>query len=169
MNPSILLSTTPSTPHPKALLLTPLLPPTTQLRLCSINLRRRRYKISTIRSQSDQSVTSDAKPNVFGEKRELTGVQSLVDGMSPPVRIASSVLVVAAAVAAGYGLGSRFGGFRYAGLGGAVVVGAAGAGAAYALNSNVPDVAAANLHNYVVGCGDPGLVKKEDIEAIANK
>ncbi|KAL8531252.1 hypothetical protein ACS0TY_008035 [Phlomoides rotata] len=169
MNPSILLSTTPSTPHPKTLLLTPLLPSTPQLRLSSISLRRHRYKISTIRSQSDQSLTSDAKPNVFGEKRELTGVQSLVDSMSPPVRIASSVLVVAAAVAAGYGLGSRFGGFRNAGLGGAVVVGAAGAGAAYALNSCVPDVAAANLHNYVVGCGDPGLVKKEDIEAIANK
>lgn len=169
MNPSILLSTTPSTPHPKTLLLTPLLPSTTQFHLSSINLRRRRYKISSIRSQSDQSLTSDVKPNVFGEKRELTGVQSLVDAMSPPVRIASAVLVVAAAAAAGYGVGSRFGGFRNAGLGGAVVFGAAGAGAAYAMNSCVPDVAAANLHNYVVGCGDPGSVKKEDIEAIANK
>ncbi|GFP97345.1 protein tic110 chloroplastic [Phtheirospermum japonicum] len=131
--------------------------------------RHHRYKISTIRSSSDRASTSLAKPDVFGEKRELTGVQSLVDAMSPPVRIASSALIVAAAVAAGYGIGSRFGGSRNAALGGAVVVGAVGAGAAYALNSCVPQVAAVNLHNYVVGCDDLGAIKKEDIDAIANK
>ncbi|CAI9776508.1 unnamed protein product [Fraxinus pennsylvanica] len=105
----------------------------------------------------------------LGGKRELTGVKSLVDAMSPPIRIAGSALIFAAAVAAGYGLGSRFGGSRNAGLGGAVALGAAGAGAAYAVNSCVPEVAAANLHNYVVSCDDPRAVKKEAIEAIANK
>ncbi|KAK3024369.1 hypothetical protein RJ639_043273 [Escallonia herrerae] len=89
--------------------------------------------------------------------------------MSPPVRLASSVIVFAGAVAAGYGLGLRFGGSRSAGLGGAVALGAAGAGAAYALNSSVPEVAAVSLHNYVAGFDDPAALKKEDIESIANK
>ncbi|KAK4483071.1 hypothetical protein RD792_010247 [Penstemon davidsonii] len=163
MNPTILLTTNPSSPHPTLLLFTPFLTASAPLRLSSAPLRRHRYKISPIRSSSVNTA------EVFGEKRELTGVQSLVDAVSPPVRIAGSAIVFAAAVAAGYGLGARFGGSRNAGLGGAVVVGAAGAGAAYALNSCVPQVAAANLHNYVVGCDDPGAVKKEDIEAIANK
>ncbi|KAL0389113.1 UNVERIFIED_CONTAM: protein, chloroplastic [Sesamum calycinum] len=168
MKPSVLLTTTPSSPHPKTLFFTPFLSSTTALRRSSTHLRRDRCKISRIRSSGEPSASA-VKPDVFGEKRELTGLQSLVDAMSPPIRIASSVLIVAAAVGAGYGLGSRFGGSRNAGLGGAVVVGAAGAGAAYALNACVPDVAAANLHNYVVGCDDPGAIKKEDIEAIANK
>lgn len=50
-----------------------------------------------------------------------------------------------------------------------MAIGAAGGAAAYALNACVPEVAAANLHNYVAGCDDPGAVKKEDIEEIANK
>lgn len=89
--------------------------------------------------------------------------------MSPAVRLATSALILAGTVAAGYGLGSRLGGSRNAALGGAVALGAAGAGAAYALNSCVPDVAATNLHNYVVGLDDPLAVKKEEIEGIANK
>lgn len=90
--------------------------------------------------------------------------------MSPPVRIASSALIFAAAIAAGYGLGSKFGGgSRSVAVGGAVALGAAGAGAAYALNSCVPEVAAVNLHNYVADFDDPTALKKEDIEAIANK
>ncbi|CAA0838115.1 Protein TIC110- chloroplastic [Striga hermonthica] len=89
--------------------------------------------------------------------------------MPSPVRIAGTVLVVAAAAAGGYGLGSRLVRSRNAALGGAVLVGAAGAGAAYALNSCVPEVAAAGLRNYVVGCDDPWAIKKEEIDAIANK
>ncbi|KAJ8554270.1 hypothetical protein K7X08_024948 [Anisodus acutangulus] len=90
--------------------------------------------------------------------------------MSPPVRIATSALVFAGAIAAGYGLGVRFGGgSRNAGLGGAIALGAAGAGAAYALNSCVPEVAAINLHNYVADFEDPDALNKQDIEAIANK
>lgn len=88
--------------------------------------------------------------------------------MSPAVRLASSVVVVAGAVAAGYGLGLRIGGTRNASLGGAVVLGAAGAGAVYALNSSVPEIAALSLHNYVAG-SDPGALKKEDIESIASR
>lgn len=106
---------------------------------------------------------------MFGGKRELSGIQALVDSMSPPIRIASSAIIFAGAVAAGYGLGFRFGGSRNAGLGGAVALGAAGAGAAYALNACAPEVAAVNLHNYVAGCDDPAALKKEDIDAIANK
>ncbi|CAN4115765.1 unnamed protein product [Withania somnifera] len=89
--------------------------------------------------------------------------------MSPPIRIASSALVFAGAIATGYGLGLRFGGSRNAGVAGAIALGAAGAGAAYALNSCAPEVAAINLHNYVADFDDPAVLKKEDIEAIANK
>lgn len=105
---------------------------------------------------------------MFGGKKELSAFQSIVDSMSPAVRLASSVVVVAGAVAAGYGLGLRIGGNRNASLGGAVVLGAAGAGAVYALNSSVPEVAAVSLHNYVAG-SDLGALKKEDIESIADR
>lgn len=89
--------------------------------------------------------------------------------MSPTVRIASSALIFAGAIAAGYGLGSKFGGSRNVAMGGAVALGAAGAGMAYALNSCVPEVAAVNLHNYVADFDDPAALNKGDIEAIANK
>ncbi|KAL6508995.1 hypothetical protein OROHE_021554 [Orobanche hederae] len=145
------------------------LPPTSPRRLSAAHIRCRRYRVSTIISSSDRASASVVKPDVFGEKREFTGVQSLIDAMSPPIRMASSALIVAVAVAAGYGLGSRFGGSRNVAIGGVVVVGAAGAGAAYALNSCVPEVAAVNLHNYVVGCDDPGTINKGDIDSIANK
>ncbi|XP_051113246.1 protein TIC110, chloroplastic [Andrographis paniculata] len=160
-----------TTAQPRVLFFSPFLHPSAPLLRSSARLcrRRRRYKVSLIRALSDQPSASAAKPDVFGEKRELTGVQSVVDALSPPVRIVGSALIVAAAAAAGYGLGSRLGGSRNAAVGGAVVVGAAATGAAYAVNSCVPEVAAVNLHNYVVGCGDPGAVKKEDVEAIANK
>lgn len=105
---------------------------------------------------------------MFGGKKELSAFQSVVESMSPAVRLASSVVVVAGAVAAGYGLGLRIGGNRNASLGGAVVLGAAGAGAVYALNSSVPEIAAVSLHNYVAG-SDPGALKKEDIESIASR
>ncbi|XAR58858.1 hypothetical protein NMG60_11014424 [Bertholletia excelsa] len=137
------------------------------------NNSRHRYRISTVRCCSpavtDQPVTSSVSYDVFGGKKEFTGIQSLVEGISPPVRLVSSALIVLAAAAAGYGLGARFGASRNAALGGAVALGAAGAGAAYAMNSCVPDVAAVVLHNYVASCDDPISLKKEDIEGIANK
>lgn len=83
--------------------------------------------------------------------------------------MATSAIIVAGAVAAGYGLGFRFGRSRNAALGGAVALGVAGGAAAYALNACAPQVAAVNLHNYVAGFDDPALLKKEDIESIANK
>ncbi|CAA2959433.1 TIC110, chloroplastic isoform X1 [Olea europaea subsp. europaea] len=136
MNPSILLAN-----HHTTLFTPTLKPAGIPPGLSSTRFRRYRYTISTVRASSleQNPSTISAFPSsvavnsdVFGEKRELTGVQYLVDVMSPPIRIAGSALVFAAAVAAGYGLGSRFGGSRNAGLGGAVAFGAAGAGAAYA-------------------------------------
>lgn len=85
------------------------------------------------------------------------------------MRLASSVLLVAAASAAGFGLGSRFGGNRNVAIGAAVALGAAGGAAAYSLNSCVPEVAATNLHNYVAQCHDPLELNKEEILAIANR
>ncbi|XP_010256257.1 PREDICTED: protein TIC110, chloroplastic-like [Nelumbo nucifera] len=133
--------------------------------------RRRRYRVSLIRS-SVADATESREPinsSVFGGKKELSGVQLLVDGLSPSVRLASSVVIVAGALAAGYGLGYRIGGTRNAGLGGAIAFGAAGGAAAYALNSCVPEVAAVNLHNFVADHDDPTTLKKEDIEGIAKR
>lgn len=138
-------------------------------------LKRHRFRVSKLRCSADQSSSttssgsSSSSADVFGGPRELSGVQSLVESLSPPVRIASSVLLVAAASAAGYGLGSRFGGSRNVAIGAAVALGAAGGAAAYGLNSCVPEVAATNLHNYVAQCDDPLALNKEDILAIANR
>lgn len=177
MNPSILLTQQSSSPHP-TILFTPFLnhrPLKITTKFLTFNHRRHRYscrapavRCSASSSSVDQPSTTTPVSDVFGGKKELSAFQSLVDSMSPAVRLASSVVVVAGAVAAGYGLGLRIGGTRNASLGGAVVLGAAGAGAVYALNSSVPEIAALSLHNYVVG-SDPGALKKEDIESIASR
>ncbi|GAB4824285.1 hypothetical protein Ancab_007172 [Ancistrocladus abbreviatus] len=147
---------------------------------------RHRYRVSSVRCSSGQPISAPAptpaptptptpRPTpavsfqVFGDNKELSGIQSLVDSLSPPVRLASSVLIVAGALAAGYGLGFRIGGSRNAGLGGALALGAAGGAAVYALNSSVPEVAAINLHNFVAECDDPLALKKEDIEGISKR
>lgn len=143
----------------------------TPLRLTPKFYLKRRIQSTVISSSSAslQHKPTSVNPDVFGGKKELSPIQSLVDAMSPPIRIASSALIFAAAIAAGYGLGLRFGGSRNAGLGGAIAFGAAGAGAAYALNSCAPQVAAINLHNYVADFDNPAALNKEDIESIANK
>uniref|UniRef100_A0A1U7Y3R6 Protein TIC110, chloroplastic-like n=1 Tax=Nicotiana sylvestris TaxID=4096 RepID=A0A1U7Y3R6_NICSY len=180
MNPSLLLTTNqPSVNPTTTTFLSPFLNPTPLRFTRKISQKRRHYRynygLSTVRSSASSvpdkppSSSISVKPDVFGGKKELSTIQSLVDAMSPPIRIASSALVFAGAVAAGYGLGVRFGGSRNAGVGGAIALGAAGAGAAYALNSCVPEVAAINLHNYVADFEDPAALNKEDIDAIANK
>lgn len=169
MNPS-LLSTNQPCVNTNTSFLSPFLNPT-PLRLTHKIYLKRRHQ-STVRSSAsvpDKPTSNSVNTDVFGGKNELSPIQSLVDAMSPPIRIASSALVFAGAIAAGYGLGLRFGGSRNAGVGGAIALGAAGAGAAYALNSCAPEVAAINLHNYVADFDDPAALKKEDIEAIANK
>ncbi|XP_027369035.1 protein TIC110, chloroplastic-like isoform X1 [Abrus precatorius] len=127
--------------------------------------KRRRFRVSLPRCSSDAASSSPPERT----PKDLKGIEVLVDKLSPPVRLATSAVIVAGAVAAGYGLGSRFRGSRYAALGGAVAIGAAGGAAAYALNASAPQVAAVNLHNYVAAFDDPSKLKKEDIEAIANK
>ncbi|XP_059429529.1 protein TIC110, chloroplastic [Corylus avellana] len=173
MNPSTLFAS-PSTPH-RSVLYSPFLNPL-PLRFTThskkLTLKRRLSRASINSSAEDQSAPSTSPPppnNVFGGKRELTGIQPLVATLSPPIRLASSALILGAAIAAGYGLGSRFGKSQTAALGGAVVLGAAGGAAGYALNACAPDVATADLHNYVAGHSDPRAVKKEDIETIAKK
>ncbi|KAJ7964287.1 TIC110 protein, chloroplastic [Quillaja saponaria] len=180
MNPSTLI--TPSSSQHRSFLGTPFL---NRNLLCipkdSTLSNRRRFRVSVTRNSStsaDQpspsteqltTSTASATPSVFGSEKELKGIEILVDKLSPPVRLASSVVIIAGAVAAGYGLGTRFGGNRNAALGGAVALGAAGGAAAYALNACGPQVAAVNLHNYVAGVDDPAAVKKEEIESIAQK
>ncbi|KAL5102264.1 hypothetical protein RYX36_006591 [Vicia faba] len=155
MNPSTLK---PSHSHPSVLLPSP----------SPLRTQRRRFRVSLPRCSSETNNPSSSSPPQRPPK-ELTGVEILVDKLSSPARLATSAVIVAGAVAAGYGLGSRFGGNRNAALGGAVALGAAGGAAAYALNAAAPQVAAVNLHNYVAGFDDPSILTKEDIEVIANK
>ncbi|CAI8585954.1 unnamed protein product [Vicia faba] len=155
MNPSTLK---PSHSHPSVLLPSP----------SPLRTQRRRFRVSLPRCSSETNNPSSSSPPQRPPK-ELTGIEILVDKLSSPARLATSAVIVAGAVAAGYGLGSRFGGNRNAALGGAVALGAAGGAAAYALNAAAPQVAAVNLHNYVAGFDDPSILTKEDIEVIANK
>ncbi|XP_057725293.1 protein TIC110, chloroplastic [Arachis stenosperma] len=159
MNPSTL---TPSSSR-SLLSPSPFLQPTT------LNHQRRRFRVSFPRCSDDRTSSSSSPPPPSKPQRDLKGLEVLVDKLSPPVRLATSAVIVAGAVAAGYGLGTRFGGSRTAALGGAVALGAAGGAAAYALNASAPQVAAVNLHNYVAGIDDPSKLKKEDIEGIANR
>ncbi|KAL8129877.1 hypothetical protein V2J09_019032 [Rumex salicifolius] len=179
MNSSIFTTSSPS-PNPP-LLFSSFLPPTSlSLNLSSALPKRRRYRVSSLRCSSsiaEHPVSAASPPpsqppvpaDVFGGRRELTGIQSVAGSLSPPVRLAGSVVVVAAALAAGYGLGLRIGRNQNAAYGGALALGAAAGGAAYALNSCVPEVAAANLHNFVADCEDPLALTKEDIDGIAKK
>ncbi|PIA59620.1 hypothetical protein AQUCO_00400483v1 [Aquilegia coerulea] len=124
---------------------------------------------STNDSDSVEQSVSVNKPNLFGGKKELSGIQLLVDNLSPSIRIATSIVIFAASIVAGYGLGYKVGGNKNTGIGGAVAIGAAGSAAVYALNSCVPDVAAVNLHNFVASYDDPTALKSEDIEGIAKR
>lgn len=173
MNPSTLLASHFSTnraPSSSSLLNPlPLRTPT------SFNLhKRRQFRVSIPRSSSEVtedgvSSSSPSTVDIFGGKKELTGVQPVVKLLPPSLRLATSAIVVAGAVAAGYGLGLQFGKSRNAALGGAAALAAASGAAVYSLNSCVPEVAAVDLHNYVAEFDDPKNVKKEEIENIATK
>ncbi|PRQ34724.1 putative protein TIC110 [Rosa chinensis] len=171
MNPSTLLAPSSSTPQ-RSILQSQFLNPIPLRATTSATVPRRRFRVSFPRNSAAQSdgATSPPPPtDVFGGKRELSGVQPLVEKLSPPLRLVTSAIVFAGAVAAGYGLGLRVGKTQNTALGGAVVLGAAGGAAVYALNASAPAVAAVDLHNYVAGRDDPRAVKKEDVEGIAKK
>lgn len=107
---------------------------------------------------------------MFGGRRELTGLQPLVEALPPAARTAAELAVAAAAVAAGYGIGLRVGGgSRAVAVAGAAVLGAASVAGAAAVNSVVPEVAAVGLHNYVADHDDPTNLENAEVEAIANK
>ncbi|KAG2324041.1 hypothetical protein Bca52824_006769 [Brassica carinata] len=162
MNPTAINA--PISPSPRSPLLSHFLTPS-PLRLSKTQSpARRRYRASFPRC----AATSSEQPPV-SNKRELTGLQPIVEKMTPPVRLATSAVVLAASLATGYGLGLRLAGSRNIALGGAAVAGAAGGAVVYALNSAVPEVAAIGLHNYVAEFEDPASVTKEDIEKIASR
>ncbi|KAI4307577.1 hypothetical protein L6164_030749 [Bauhinia variegata] len=174
MNPSPLIASPSSSSRQSSLLGSPFLNPTPLYFTRNSTLsNRRRFRISVPRcssaSSEQPSTSTPAAPSLTKTTKELKGIEVLVDKLSPPVRLASSAIIFAGAVDAGYGLGSRFGGSRNAALGGAVALGAAGGATAYALNACARQVAAVNLHNYVAGFDDPAKVTKEEIESIANR
>ncbi|KAF9594954.1 hypothetical protein IFM89_035524 [Coptis chinensis] len=173
MNLSLQITSPTSTPHP---LLFPhfINPSLHRIKISNPKNRNFRYRLSITRNstpqqQQQQISTNNNNQNVFGGKKELSGIQILVDSLSPSIRLASSVVIVAGAIAAGYGLGFKFGGNRNTGLGGALALGAASSAAVYGMNSCVPDVAAVNLHNYVAGFDDPTELDNQDVVKIAER
>lgn len=175
MNPSLAAAiNAPISPSPRSPLLSHFLTPLPHRFPKSECLTRRRYRVSFPRNSaasSDQVLVSTQAKNsdVHGNKKELTGLQPIVEKMTPPVRLVTSAVVLAASLATGYGLGLRLAGSRNIALGGAAVAGAAGGAVVYALNSAVPEVAAISLHNYVAEFEDPAAVTKEDVEKIADR
>ncbi|EEC67227.1 hypothetical protein OsI_34144 [Oryza sativa Indica Group] len=103
-----------------------------------LSLRGRRRRVGVVCA----AVSSGEE--VFGGRRELAGVQPMVEALPPVERAVVELAVVAAAAAAG-------------------VSGSA------AVNSAVPGVAAAGLHNYVAGSDDPTKLESSEVEAIASK
>lgn len=173
MNPSLITAVNaPISPSPRSPLLCHFLTPS-PLRLSqSQSPSRRRYRVSFPRcaaTSSEQPLVSTKKSDVHGNKKELTGLQPIVEKMTPPVRLATSAVVLAATLASGYGLGLRLAGSRNIALGAAAAAGAAGGAVVYAMNSAVPEVAAIGLHNYVAEIEDPASVTKDDIEKIASR
>ncbi|KAG0472685.1 hypothetical protein HPP92_014542 [Vanilla planifolia] len=133
-------------------------------------LTRRRCLVCVTRNSFEAAETvTPVKPSVFGPLKELSGPQKIFAVLSPQARLAGSVVVTAAAIAAGFGIGVRLGSSRLAGIGGAALLGAAGGAVVYALSLSVPEAAAVNLHNLVTGYDDPETLKNEDIEGILNK
>ncbi|CAN6323635.1 unnamed protein product [Urochloa humidicola] len=123
-----------------------------------------------LRAAAASSDVASHGEEVFGGRKELTGVQPLVEALPPAARTAAELAVAAAAVAAGYGIGLRAGGgSRAVAVAGAAVLGAASLAGAAALNSVVPEVAAVELHNYVAGHDDPTSLESGEVEAIAKK
>ncbi|KAJ4964342.1 hypothetical protein NE237_024281 [Protea cynaroides] len=125
-----------------------------------------RSPISVIRTEVVAQQSNPINSGIFGPKKELTGIQLLAEALSPwpRVRLASSVAMVAGALAGGYEVGSTL---NF--VSGAVAPGAAGGLVIRKLNSCVSEVAAVNLHNFVASSDDPESLKREDIEAIAKK
>lgn len=150
--------------------LLPRLPPRHFRRHGRCRLSLPRCSVSADAAAASAPVASPAvDPSVFGGPKELSGPQALVCSLPPPARMASSAVLAAAAMAAGFGLGLRVGGSKVAGIGGAAVLGVAGGAAVYALNSKVPEVAAINLHNLVAGYDDPTELRKDEVAAIVEK
>ena len=112
---------------------------------------------------------SSPKGSLFGAERELSGAEKVLEGLPAPARYASSVVVVAGALAAGYLLGSRYKSTQVAAVGGAVALGAVGGAAVVAFNAAAPKVAAAQLRNSLVHHPDPTTVTPADIDGIARK
>ncbi|KAM3408724.1 hypothetical protein ACQJBY_001662 [Aegilops geniculata] len=133
----------------------PLLPSATRSRP-----RGRRFRCVAAASKGEE---------VFGGRKELTGVQPLVEALPPAGRAVLELAVVAAAAAGGYTLGTRYGGTRTTAVAGAAVLGAATLAGAAAVNSVVPEVAAVGLHNYVAGSDDPTALEASEVAAIASK
>ncbi|KAL1220685.1 hypothetical protein V5N11_007454 [Cardamine amara subsp. amara] len=123
MNPSLITAiNAPISPSPRSPLLYHFLTPLPLRFSNSEYLNRHRYRVSYPRcsaASSDQvSVSTQAKSSdVHGNKKELTGLQPIVEKMSPPLRLATSAVVLTASLDNGYGLGLRLADSRNISLG----------------------------------------------------
>ena len=135
-------------------------------------LRRRRLCCRALEGQlpkTSKSSSSSSSVSLFGAQQELSGPHKLLEGLPAPARYATSAVIVAGALAAGYALGAKYQGTQTAAVGGAVAFGAVGGATVFALNAAAPHVAAVQLRNTLVNHSDPKSVTPSDVDAIANK
>ena len=132
--------------------------------------RRRRLCCRALEGQLPKtSKSSSSSVSLFGAQQELSGPHKLLEGLPAPARYATSAVIVAGALAAGYALGAKYQGTQTAAVGGAVAFGAVGGATVFALNAAAPHVAAVQLRNTLVNHSDPKSVTPSDVDAIANK
>ena len=135
---------------------------------------------------SDSESLSLSGAEVFGESRELSQLQSVVQSLTTPVRYAVCSALVVGAAAIGYAAGSKLtssghvdaaevaeagpqGGSAIGGIAGAAVLGAAGAGAAYVFNKETTEVAATEIHNALSGLATASALDPTVVVTITEK
>ena len=134
---------------------------------------------------SDSESLSRSGAEVFGESRELSQLQSVVQSLTTPVRYAVCSALVVGAAAIGYAAGSKLTssghvdaaevvetgpqGSGIGGIAGAAVLGAAGAGAAYVFNKETTEVAATEIHNALSGLASASALDPTVVVAITEK
>lgn len=130
---------------------------------------RRRFSCRALEGQQKTSSKSSPRVSLFGAEQQLSGPQKVLEGLPAPARYATSAVVVAGALAAGYLIGGRYKGNQVAAVGGAVALGAVSGAAVVAFNAAAPQVAAVQLRNSLVNHSDPTSVTPAEIDQIAKR
>lgn len=130
---------------------------------------RSRRRVACRALEGQKTSKSSPRVSLFGAEQQLSGPQKVLEGLPAPARYATSAVIVAGALAAGYLLGGRYKGNQAAAVGGAVALGAVGGATVVAFNAAAPQVAAVQLRNSLVNHSDPTSVTPAEIDEIAKR